>query len=53
MSAATMSGDPTPIIAVLDIQATYSAREAAVLLGEVVFLARARPEVASRPVHSA
>ena len=33
MSAATMSGDPTPIIAVLDIQATYSAREAAVLLG--------------------
>jgi hypothetical protein len=51
MSAATMSGDPTPIIAVLDIQATYSAREAAVLLGEVVFLAR--PEVASRPVHSA
>jgi hypothetical protein len=32
MSAATMSGDPTPIIAVLDIQATYSAREAAVLL---------------------
>src|SRR6476646_4523611 len=33
MSAATMSGDPTPIIAVLDIQATYSARQAAVLLG--------------------
>jgi len=28
-----MSGDPTPIIAVLDIQATYSAREAAALLG--------------------
>ncbi len=33
MSAATMSADPTPIIAVLDIQPTYSAREAAVLLG--------------------
>jgi len=33
MSAATMSGDPTPIIAVLDIQPTYSAREVAVLLG--------------------
>ena len=28
-----MSADPTPIIAVLDIQPTYSAREAAVLLG--------------------
>jgi hypothetical protein len=33
MSAATMSADPTPIIAALDIQPTYSAREAAVLLG--------------------
>ncbi len=33
MSAAMMSADPTPIIAVLDIQPTYSAREAAVLLG--------------------
>ena len=33
MSAATMSADPTPIIAVLDIQPTYSAREVAVLLG--------------------
>jgi hypothetical protein len=28
-----MSADPTPIIAALDIQPTYSAREAAVLLG--------------------
>jgi hypothetical protein len=33
MSAAMMSTDPTPIIAALDIQPTYSAREAAVLLG--------------------
>jgi hypothetical protein len=33
MSAATMSADPTPIIAALGIQPTYSAREAAVLLG--------------------
>ena len=28
-----MSADPTPLIAALDIQPTYSAREAAVLLG--------------------
>jgi hypothetical protein len=28
-----MSADPTPIIAALDIQPTYSARQAAVLLG--------------------
>jgi hypothetical protein len=34
MSAAMMSTDPTPIIAALDIQPTYSAREAAVLLGK-------------------
>lgn len=33
MSAAMMSADPTPMIAALDIQPTYSAREAAVLLG--------------------
>jgi hypothetical protein len=33
MPAAMMSADPTPIIAALDIQPTYSAREAAVLLG--------------------
>ena len=33
MSGAMMSTDPTPIIAALDIQPTYSAREAAVLLG--------------------
>jgi hypothetical protein len=28
-----MSADPTPVVAALDIQPTYSAREAAVLLG--------------------
>jgi hypothetical protein len=33
MSAATMSADPIPIIAALDILPTYSARQAAVLLG--------------------
>ena len=33
MSAATMSADPTPLIAALGIQPTYSARQAAVLLG--------------------
>jgi hypothetical protein len=33
MSAAMMSADPTPIIAALGIQPTYSARQAAVLLG--------------------
>jgi hypothetical protein len=29
-----MSADPTPLIAALDVQPTYSAREAAVLLGK-------------------
>src|ERR1700704_548372 len=33
MSAATMSADPTPIIAALGIKPTYSALEPAVLLG--------------------
>jgi hypothetical protein len=33
MSAATMSADPTPIIAALGIKPTYSGRDAAALLG--------------------
>jgi hypothetical protein len=33
MSAAMMSADPTPIVAALDSQPTYSVREAAVLMG--------------------
>src|SRR6476660_1562418 len=33
MSAATMSADPTPLIAALGIQPTYSARQASALLG--------------------
>jgi len=32
------SADPTPLIAALDIQPTYSAREASALLGRFLFL---------------